>query len=94
MDANSTLGAPNGRTEEHVPNGTQSSSQELLDLLPAAVYVCASDGTIVRFNRRAAELWGRAPLLSDPRDRFCGAYRLYRPDGDGLIELIEGESMR
>jgi hypothetical protein len=23
-------------------------------------------------------------LLSDPRDRFCGAYRPYRPDGDLL----------
>ena len=59
-------------------------ADQLLDLLPAAVYVCAPDGTILRFNRRAAELWGRAPLLSDPRDRFCGAYRLYRPDGDLL----------
>ena len=79
-----------GRTPTVVPKSTcrilatQSSSQELLDLLPAAVYVCAPDGTILRFNRRAAELWGRAPLLSDPRDRFCGAYRLYRPDGDLL----------
>ena len=59
-------------------------TDQLLDLLPAAVYVCAPDGTILRFNRRAADLWGRAPLLSDPRDRFCGAYRLYRPDGDLL----------
>ena len=63
---------------------TPNLTDQLLDLLPAAVYVCAPDGTILRFNRRAAELWGRAPLLSDPRDRFCGAYRLYRPDGDLL----------
>jgi len=63
---------------------TPNLTDQLLDLLPAAVYVCAADGTIVRFNRRAAELWGRAPLLSDPRDRFCGAHRLYRPDGDFL----------
>jgi PAS domain S-box-containing protein len=63
---------------------TPNLTDQLLDLLPAAVYVCAPDGTILRFNRRAAELWGRAPLLSDPRDRFCGAYRLYRPDGDSL----------
>ena len=63
---------------------TPNLTDQLLDLLPAAVYVCAADGTIVRFNRRAAELWGRAPLLSDQRDRFCGAHRLYRPDGDFL----------
>jgi PAS domain S-box-containing protein len=67
-----------------VSGATPNLTDQLLDLLPAAVYVCAPDGTILRFNRRAAELWGRAPLLSDPRDRFCGAYRLYRPDGDLL----------
>src|SRR6476646_3413021 len=37
---------------------TPNLTDQLLDLLPAAVYVCASDGTILRFNRRAAELWG------------------------------------
>jgi PAS domain-containing protein len=63
---------------------TPNLTDQLLDLLPAAVYVCAPDGTILRFNRRAVEIWGRAPLLSDPRDRFCGAYRLYWPDGDLL----------
>jgi PAS domain S-box-containing protein len=63
---------------------TPNPTDQLLDLLPTAVYVCAPDGTILRFNRRAAELWGREPLLSDPRDRFCGAYRLYRPDGELL----------
>jgi PAS domain-containing protein len=51
-----------------------------LNLRPAAVYVCTPDGTILRFNRRAAELWGREPLLGDPRERFCGSYRMYRPD--------------
>jgi hypothetical protein len=58
---------------------------QLLDLLPAAVYVCAPDGMILRFNRRAAELWGREPLRGDPRDRFCGSYRMYRPDGASLL---------
>jgi len=59
-------------------------TDQLLDLLPAAVYVCAPDGLILRFNRRAAELWGRVPLLGDPRDRFCGSYCMYRPNGDPL----------
>ena len=63
---------------------TPNLTDQLLDLLPAAIYVCAPDGTILRFNQRAAELWGRAPLLSDPRDRFCGSYRMYRLNGDSL----------
>ena len=63
---------------------TPNLTDQLLDLLPAAIYVCAPDGTILRFNQRAAELWGRAPLLSDPRDRFCGSYRMYRLNGNSL----------
>jgi PAS domain S-box-containing protein len=61
---------------------TPNLTDQLLDLLPAAVYVCALDGMILRFNRRAAELWGREPLLGDPRDRFCGSY--HRLDGASL----------
>jgi PAS domain S-box-containing protein len=56
----------------------------LWDLVPAAAYACDVQGTIVRFNRRAAQLWGRAPKLLDPLERFCGAYRLYRLDGSLL----------
>jgi hypothetical protein len=55
---------------------TPNLTDQLLDLLPAAVYLCAPDGMIPRFNRRAAELWGREPVLGDPRDRFCGSYRI------------------
>lgn len=57
---------------------------QLLDLIPAAVYVCDRDGIIVRYNRRAAELWGRAPEFGDPEERFCGSHRLYRLDGGPL----------
>ncbi len=84
MALSSTVDVANGRMEARVDLATQNSSQSLLDLLPAAVYVCAPDGMILRFNRRAAELWGREPLLSDPRDRFCGSHRMYRPDGISL----------
>jgi PAS domain S-box-containing protein len=53
----------------------------LWDLVPAAVFACDVQGTIVRFNRRAAQLWGREPKLFDPNERCCGAHRLYRLDG-------------
>ena len=55
--------------------------QTALDVIPAAVYVCAADGTILRFNRRASDLWGRTPRVGDTDERFCGAYRLFRIDG-------------
>jgi PAS domain S-box-containing protein len=56
----------------------------LFEQLPFAVYVCDRDGVVLRYNRRAAELWGRSPKLRDPDERFCGSYRMFRPDGSLL----------
>jgi signal transduction histidine kinase len=36
---------------------------------------------IREYNNRAAELWGRKPELGDTDERFCGSFKLYRPDG-------------
>jgi signal transduction histidine kinase len=58
------------------------SLSETIRLLPMAAYmVRAPDGMIVWFNSRAAELWGRTPVLGDTDERFCGAHKLYRSDG-------------
>jgi two-component sensor histidine kinase len=59
-------------------------SDHILEALPAGVYTCRQDGLILRYNRRAAELWGQAPPLADPRCFFCGAYRAYSPEGTRL----------
>jgi PAS domain S-box-containing protein len=64
--------------------GLVALDQAVLDAIPAAVYVCAADGRIARFNRAAAELWGRSPRPGDTDERFCGAYRLFLPDGQPL----------
>ena len=53
----------------------------LFDLGPVAVYSCDASGVIQEFNRRAAELWGRAPALGDTDERFCGSFKMIRPDG-------------
>ncbi len=53
----------------------------LFDLGPVAVYSCDAAGVIQEFNRRAAELWGREPEPGDTDQRFCGSFKLYRPDG-------------
>jgi PAS domain-containing protein len=34
---------------------------QLFEQLPFAVYVCDAEGLVRRYNRRAAELWGRSP---------------------------------
>jgi PAS domain S-box-containing protein len=56
----------------------------LFEQLPFAIYVCDRDGLVLRYNRRAAELWGRSPKLGDSNERFCGSYRMFRPDGSLL----------
>ena len=53
-----------------------------LDLLPVGVCVCDRAGSVIRYNRAAAELWGRSPRTGDPTPRFCGSYRLFGLSGD------------
>jgi PAS domain S-box-containing protein len=57
---------------------------QLFEQLPFAIYVCDRDGLVLRYNRRAAELWGRSPKNGHPEERFCGSYRMFRPDGSLL----------
>lgn len=56
----------------------------VLNILPAAVYVCDTSGRIINYNAKAVELWGRTPSKNDTDDRFCGSFRLYYPDGTHL----------
>ena len=53
----------------------------LFDLVPVAVYSCDASGVLQQFNRRAAELWGREPARGDTDERFCGSFKMFRPDG-------------
>ena len=61
----------------------------LLESLPIAVYVCDTNGLIIQYNRKAAELWGRAPAPGDTDERFCGSYRMFFVDGR-LLPHAEG----
>ena len=53
----------------------------LFELGPVAIYSCDASGLIQNFNNRAAELWGRKPVLREPNERFCGSFKLFRRDG-------------
>ena len=48
---------------------------------PAAVYSIDTSGVIQEFNRCAADLWGRSPVIGDTDERFCGSHQMFRPDG-------------
>ncbi|HEY3251866.1 MAG TPA: PAS domain S-box protein [Ignavibacteria bacterium] len=51
--------------------------QRLLEKMPAGTYTCDAEGLITYYNERAAEMWGRAPKLNDPADRYSGSDKLY-----------------
>lgn len=60
------------------------SSDRFLEWLPIGVSVCDAEGYLVQYNSRAAELWGRSPTVGNQGQRFTGAYRAYRPNGEPL----------
>jgi two-component sensor histidine kinase len=76
--------------------------EKLLEFVPGAVYVCDLDGVVVRYNKRAGELWGRYPVPGDPNELYCGSHKLYRATGEVMPHnetpmvdaLREGNSYR
>jgi len=58
------------RPTESTPIPGEAHCRRLLEKLPAAAYACDPDGLITYFNEHAAQLWGRAPRLNDPIDRY------------------------
>ncbi len=70
----------------------------LFNLSPVAVYCIDTLGVIQNFNRHAAELWGRQPKLGDTDQRFCGSFKMFRPDGSympheqcPMAEVVSGK---
>jgi PAS domain-containing protein len=55
---------------------------EIMEALPVAVYATDAAGRITFYNGAAATLWGRHPVLG--KDRWCGSWRMYLPDGTPL----------
>jgi PAS domain S-box-containing protein len=74
--------------------------REVLEALPAAVYITDASGRIIFFNKAAVDLWGRHPELGT--SEWCGSWKLYSSDGSPLphdkcpmaVALKEGRSIR
>lgn len=61
---------------------TQFPCDQLLDLLPVAVYTTDTEGIIMQYNRAAAILWGREPVIG--QEVWCGSFKILQPDGTDL----------
>ncbi|MEZ5784983.1 MAG: PAS domain S-box protein [Xanthobacteraceae bacterium] len=60
----------------------EQQSYQLLQALPAAIYVTDAAGRISFYNEAAAELWGQHPELG--KSESYVSWKLYRPDGTPL----------
>ncbi|HEX5653106.1 MAG TPA: PAS domain S-box protein [Chitinophagaceae bacterium] len=58
-----------------------SLMQQVVQGLPAAAYICDTEGRINFYNQAARELWGGAPSVNA---RWCGAWKLYDLKGNQL----------
>jgi PAS domain S-box-containing protein len=56
--------------------------RELVNALPAAIYVTDAAGRITFYNEAAAALWGRRPEIG--KSAWCGSWKLFWPDGTPL----------
>ncbi|MEG9327315.1 PAS domain S-box protein [Salinimicrobium catena] len=56
--------------------------KELFDDSPVAFYTCDAHGKISYYNRSAAALWGREPVVGE--ESWCGSLKLCSPDGSPL----------
>jgi PAS domain S-box-containing protein len=73
-----------GKRVEAERHATELRLRSVLDALPAAAYLCDTDGLITYFNHAAVKVWGREPKLNDPVDRFCGSFKLLSANGERI----------
>ena len=57
--------------------------KNILETLPAAVYICDVKGYITFYNKAAADLWGREPQLG--RELWCGSWKIYNTHGERMM---------
>lgn len=77
------IGGSAGGFEEAMEAVRESEKRyrTLFDLVPTAIYTCDANGLILEFNQRAAKLWGRKPKTNDPKEKYCGSFKIFYPDG-------------
>jgi two-component system CheB/CheR fusion protein len=69
------------REAQEALRDSEERYRTLFNLGPVGIYSIDISGVIRDFNRRAAELWGRQPAVGDTDERFCGSFKMFRPDG-------------
>lgn len=72
----------------------------ILDLLPIATFICDAEGTILQYNQRAVEIWGRKPRPGQTHKDFARGVRFWNLSGEPVERsllsevLAEGKSIQ
>lgn len=67
------------------------ASDGILDLLPIATFICDADGTILQYNQKAVEIWGRIPEPGQTHDQFSHSSQFYELDGTPMARSMLAE---
>jgi PAS domain S-box-containing protein len=67
------------------PEDILGQVQPFSELLPVGIWICDQSGAIVGHNRRAVELWGRAPRIGELVDTLLPALGGARPTMSGVL---------
>jgi PAS domain S-box-containing protein len=67
---------------DHVIPRSREDFREVVEALPAAIYITDADGAITYYNDAAAQLWGWRSELG--KNQWCGSWKLFWPDGRAL----------
>lgn len=62
---------------------TETDYFKFIGGLQVAIYTCDKNGYVKMFNKAAAELWGREPVID--KDLWCGSWKIYSPEGKPLL---------
>jgi len=64
------------------------ASDGILDLLPVATFICDAQGVILKYNRYAVELWGRAPRPGQSHFEFVENGQFWESDGTPVTRSL------
>lgn len=90
LDASDT-GRPSSRPITAALHAILRGSDGVLDLLPIATFITDARGTILQYNRRAVEIWGRAPKPGQTHEEFNESTRYRALDGKPIERSLLAE---